>query len=150
MIRSCCVRSLAGINSIRYTVMAESRNFEGDRISSLSDEILAHILSFLPTTNQAVATNILSRRWRNLYCLTDSLIFKRSFTPRSMYIFNKIMIERGINPIRKFSLEVNWYFLEWDEHAWIEPLIFHTLPELELVSEYRLPNVPLQLWNHNH
>ncbi|CAI0467205.1 unnamed protein product [Linum tenue] len=37
-----------------------------DRISSLPDEILSHILSFLPT-KYAVGTSAVSRRWKNLW-----------------------------------------------------------------------------------
>ncbi|KAK9715255.1 hypothetical protein RND81_06G153100 [Saponaria officinalis] len=45
-----------------------------DRISSLPDELLANILSFLPTLS-AVQTSILSNRWRYLFTLTRNLSF---------------------------------------------------------------------------
>lgn len=45
-----------------------------DRISSLPDEILSHILSFLPT-KYAVATSILSHRWIDIWTKIPVLHF---------------------------------------------------------------------------
>ncbi|KAK9715249.1 hypothetical protein RND81_06G152700 [Saponaria officinalis] len=45
-----------------------------DRIGTLPDELLANILSFLPTLS-AVQTSILSSRWRYLFTLTRNLSF---------------------------------------------------------------------------
>ncbi|CAH8313173.1 unnamed protein product [Eruca vesicaria subsp. sativa] len=45
-----------------------------DSISSLPDEILHHILSFVPT-NVAITTSVLSKRWRHVWCKTPYLSF---------------------------------------------------------------------------
>ncbi|KAH9736944.1 F-box/LRR-repeat protein [Citrus sinensis] len=51
-----------------------STSLEEDRISCLPDEILCHILSFLPTKN-AVATCVLSSKWRLVWALLPNLCF---------------------------------------------------------------------------
>ncbi|CAH9061256.1 unnamed protein product [Cuscuta epithymum] len=53
-------------------------NGEGiDIISSLPDEVLVHILSFLPTKH-AVGTSILSHRWQYLFTGVTKLDFDES------------------------------------------------------------------------
>ncbi|KAF8048119.1 hypothetical protein N665_2668s0002 [Sinapis alba] len=52
-----------------------SHLFSGvDSISSLPDEMLHHILSFVPT-NVAITTTLLSKRWRHVWCKTPYLSF---------------------------------------------------------------------------
>ncbi|XP_074369313.1 putative F-box/FBD/LRR-repeat protein At4g13965 [Apium graveolens] len=51
-----------------------AKHDEGDRLSSLPDDILHQILSFLGT-RQAVQTSVLSKRWRHVWTTTSSLTF---------------------------------------------------------------------------
>ncbi|RHN44088.1 putative F-box domain, FBD domain, leucine-rich repeat domain, L domain-containing protein [Medicago truncatula] len=56
------------------TSAVEAMEEEVDRISILPDDILVHILSPLPT-KQAFVTSVLSKRWKNLWCLVPALEF---------------------------------------------------------------------------
>ncbi|CAA0808502.1 Unknown protein [Striga hermonthica] len=51
-----------------------------DRLSSLPDEVICHILSFLPT-KLSVATSVLGRRWRFLWVHVPCLNFSRNDFP---------------------------------------------------------------------
>ncbi|XP_020878748.1 putative FBD-associated F-box protein At1g05080 isoform X2 [Arabidopsis lyrata subsp. lyrata] len=44
-----------------------------DRISALPDDLLMHILLFLPGTKDVVATMILSKRWRSIWTMVPRL-----------------------------------------------------------------------------
>ncbi|GMJ07428.1 hypothetical protein like AT3G59000 [Hibiscus trionum] len=56
--------------------MAKKVNMKGvDSISGLPDSILSHILSFL-STEEAVQTSVLSKRWRYLFTLVSNLNFE--------------------------------------------------------------------------
>ncbi|KAK9715254.1 hypothetical protein RND81_06G153000 [Saponaria officinalis] len=87
-----------------------------DRMSSLPDELLANVLSFLPTLG-AVQTSILSSRWRHLFTLTRDLSFddreyfgtaiiaqceerKMSF---ERFVYGVLALHR-ISPIHKFKV----------------------------------------------
>ncbi|XP_074305261.1 putative F-box/LRR-repeat protein At3g58880 [Silene latifolia] len=87
-----------------------------DRLSSLPDDILGHMLSFLPT-RFAVSTSILSTRWRYLFTLTTCLSFddapcsgkpgtngRVKATRRFKKFVNKVLKLHKISPIQKFSL----------------------------------------------
>ncbi|GMP58973.1 hypothetical protein CsSME_00022441 [Camellia sinensis var. sinensis] len=46
-----------------------------DRMSMLPDSLLIHILSFLPTIEDAIKTHVLSKRWQYLWTSVPSLLF---------------------------------------------------------------------------
>lgn len=64
-----------------FVVIAHSNIFikpnMADRISDLPDEVLSHVLSFLPTA-AAIATTVLSKRWNELWRSCPSLTFDDS------------------------------------------------------------------------
>ncbi|XP_027351260.1 F-box/LRR-repeat protein At3g59200-like [Abrus precatorius] len=83
-----------------------------DRISALSDDVLRHILSFMPTRD-AFTTSLLSKRWRPLWLTVPTLNFherdylvsrkKHSFS--FVKFVHAIILIRGLNPsIKSFTL----------------------------------------------
>ncbi|CAL1404217.1 unnamed protein product [Linum trigynum] len=81
-----------------------------DRLSSLPDEILSHILSLLPT-KYAVGTAVLSRRWKDLWTRVSSLdLDLSSEVLRSMafdfcgFVGRVLKKHRNLNSLRRFRL----------------------------------------------
>lgn len=99
----------------------ELRRF--DRLSSLCDELLHHIMSFL-MARQAVQTCVLSKRWRNLWRYLPCLDFNRvEFSSRHQFIcfVNSFFDHRRISRIETFRLDWEYYNVE-PEHTktWID------------------------------
>ncbi|XP_058753075.1 F-box/FBD/LRR-repeat protein At5g56420-like [Vicia villosa] len=80
-----------------------------DRISALPDEIICHILSFLPTED-VFTTKLLSKRWRPLWLLLSNLDFDDRRCSRELYsqfinmVFISIYARSAHKPIKRFLL----------------------------------------------
>ncbi|CAI0375064.1 unnamed protein product [Linum tenue] len=69
---------------------------DDDRLSSLPDEIITHILSYLQT-KYAVVTAVLSRRWKNLWTRVSSLDFDNRSTLRKRDMEFRRFVDRVLS-----------------------------------------------------
>ncbi|XP_008226392.1 PREDICTED: F-box/LRR-repeat protein At4g14103 isoform X1 [Prunus mume] len=106
-----------------------------DRISGLPDEILCHILSFLPTV-QAVRTTILSHRWNHVWAsvpnidLCDNL--EEFDQERFAGLVDHVLYSRGNSSIHRFRLHTKYMAeLPWLDD-WICTAITHNVVELDV------------------
>ncbi|XP_066342821.1 MEIOTIC F-BOX protein MOF-like [Miscanthus floridulus] len=84
----------------------------GDRIGALPDEILRHVLSFLPA-QQAVQTCVLARRWRHLWKSATGLRIVGAdgeapvpFKKKAREFVDSLLLLRGSSPLETFELRV--------------------------------------------
>jgi len=120
-----------------------------DRISELPDEILCHILSFLPT-KLAFTTAVLSKRWTPLFYSLAVLRFRfnnetlknhNSFDHLCRFIDTLMLSPRVSNqPIKKFSLKCRFLCRKFNSpsksnvSAWVEA----AAPKLRHVEKFVL------------
>ncbi|KAL7087294.1 hypothetical protein ACP275_13G059500 [Erythranthe tilingii] len=83
-------------------------------ISDLPDSILCHILSFLPTTKNTVATSILARRWRYLWSYVPNLIFDSDDDN-----IDRVLLLHKLQTIDTFRLSENVTWLDHKLEKWI-------------------------------
>jgi hypothetical protein len=128
---------------------------EKDIISTLPDEILCHILSFLET-KQSVATSILSKRWNHLWLSVTTLYFNTQITDEnSSFLFNdfvySVLVSRNATiPIKTFHIQVSYDSpLECPNSIakWVKFVIQHGVKYLHLCLFGRddLPILPFKI-----
>lgn len=111
-----------------------------DRLSSLPDSILFHILSFLPF-DDVVRTSRLCRQWRTLWSFSSTLNFihrsKDFFSVRKFVSFvdkSLINLHRNCNTLLKFHVDFPFKrCFTSDVTVWVLFAITHQVKELNLV-----------------
>ncbi|XP_059664718.1 F-box/LRR-repeat protein At4g14103-like isoform X2 [Cornus florida] len=122
----------------------EVHNVGEDRICNLPDCILHHILSFL-STKDAVATCILSTRWKYLWTsvpnidFDDSLLYSNEvngWCPLELTCFmnfvERVLLLRDVSSMKKFRLSCRVCFCASRVHVWVSAAIMHKIQELDL------------------
>ncbi|XP_028792544.1 putative F-box/FBD/LRR-repeat protein At5g52460 [Neltuma alba] len=116
-------------------IASEKRKERRLMISDLPEPLLLHILCFLPL-KEAVATSLLSKRWRTLWRSLPKLEFDdRSFgSLRSFILFvNAALRLAHLNSVQMFILDCRHSRLARDmAKIWINALVSHKLTHLEL------------------
>lgn len=117
-----------------------------DRISSLPNKILCHILSFLPT-KYAVGTCILSTRWKHLWTSIPNLDFddelllhrdrsNRASTREMQVSFtsfvDRVLILRNVASIKRFCLKCGQNCDSPHVNTWICSALWRNVQELDL------------------
>ncbi|EOY12494.1 F-box/RNI superfamily protein, putative [Theobroma cacao] len=107
-----------------------------DRISSLPDELLSHIISFLPL-KQAVCTSILSKRWSKISTLMSNLNLEDSFTRRKsdshnfMNFVDRVLFYH-IGVVDKFRIRCGGFVDSYRLEGWIRYALQNDVRELDL------------------
>ncbi|XP_057732185.1 F-box/LRR-repeat protein At4g14096-like isoform X2 [Arachis stenosperma] len=121
--------------------VAIKRTRKIDRISSLPDSLLCHILSFLPTI-EAKATGVLSRRWRHLWKEVPVLYFEDDPFNRPGFsddeieecfvdFVDNVVAQHKVPHVEKFKLECS-VCGEDTLTRWISSAVGPHLKELDL------------------
>ncbi|CAA0815963.1 Putative FBD-associated F-box protein [Striga hermonthica] len=109
----------------------KSRELSIDRLSSLPDEVICHILSFLPT-KLSVSTCVLAKRWRFLWAHVPVLDFQADFfeTPNSDVINSVILQHKAktMHTLRISGIECNEHQLE----KWISTAVERKIRNLHI------------------
>ncbi|XP_020880546.1 putative F-box protein At3g58820 isoform X1 [Arabidopsis lyrata subsp. lyrata] len=117
-----------------------------DRVSSLPNELLCHILSFL-TTKEAALTSLLSKRWRNLlafvpYLYIDDSVFlhpeegkrdRPEIIQSFMDFVDRILALQGDSPIKKCSIKCLTEVVSVRVDGWISNVLARGVLDLDLL-----------------
>ncbi|KAG8366792.1 hypothetical protein BUALT_Bualt16G0004600 [Buddleja alternifolia] len=137
IVSSIKVKNLNNRSSFRFAMERRNRKIRAksdDRLSSLPDSMLCHILSFLPT-KLSVSTSILARRWRFLWTEVLNLDFDCGEHNEISFAdtLNKVMLLRKEWDINSFRLILkDEMFDEAHLHTWIITTIARNVQALDI------------------
>jgi hypothetical protein len=76
----------------------------GDRFVALDDDLLQHVLSFLPSRD-AVRSAVLSRRWRHLWKSTPAVRVAGNDDRFRLFVNSLLLHRDSASPLRSFEIE---------------------------------------------
>ncbi|KAK4482098.1 hypothetical protein RD792_011549, partial [Penstemon davidsonii] len=106
-------------------------DFEEDLISQLPDEVLGRILSFVPVED-AVRTNILSKRWKGIWMLITNLDFGKKVRNRRNCLNFVDNVIGCVSKLGNFSMEVCLHVDEGTVTSWMRKVLEKNVRELTL------------------
>ncbi|KAK6139549.1 hypothetical protein DH2020_026695 [Rehmannia glutinosa] len=102
------------------------------------DDVICHILSFLPTKLSA-KTSILSRRWRFLWAHVPSLSFSNGsclYWKSFSNIVPRVMFGHKVQSLNTFRLALIFFEIEHEIETWITTVISHNVKNLDIYLGY--------------
>jgi hypothetical protein len=127
----------------------EEEDIDGNNkcLSNLPEEILLHILSFLPTKD-VVRTSVLSKRWDYLWASIPNLVFEQSLPAKRtllMDFVDRAFCLRYSSDIKRFTLRCDVLCDSSRVNTWISAVVRHNVQELcieldKFEGVFSLPN----------
>ncbi|KAA8523888.1 hypothetical protein F0562_010311 [Nyssa sinensis] len=165
------------VQSTTQSIAVDSKSkrpkLSNDRISTLPDSVLCHILSFLPT-KYAVRTSILSTKWKYLWTSVHSLDFDDSVTMSNLYVsrtkkgraqkekqiqaqrksfmnfVDRVLILHSVSCLRKFRLHCRIVDDMLHVNTWVCAAIGRDVQDLDLYVSLEQPlQLPRSLFTCN-
>ncbi|CAN6558392.1 unnamed protein product [Malus baccata var. baccata] len=134
--------------NVQMGSMPKPQERVSDRISALPNEVLCHILSFLPT-KYVVRTTVLSKKWNNIWTSVPNLYFCDDDYPNVnafISFVDHVLDSPDLSRIQKFHLRCDHdYFEPPPIDRWIHSAIRRKVVELDLCVSHLDPDDNLEL-----
>ncbi|THG00938.1 putative FBD-associated F-box protein At5g56700 [Camellia sinensis] len=110
---------------------------EKDRISNLPDEILSHILCFMPT-KYAARTSLLSTRWKSIWTSVHIIdLYSNEQSSGFIDFVDRLLLLRNSSNLNKFRLQCQYgYRHPYRLNSWICTVIKLNVKELVLNFQF--------------